>query len=85
MEITIMKEAFNFIETLSPLFIEVFGYPTVKIYSDEVEVYFDTANTIRNLELLAVPCSSFRMFSKSEGLITICFVFDRSDVKGVLE
>lgn len=83
MEITIMKEAFNFVKTLSPLFIEVFGYPTIRVHEKEVEVYFDTDNTIRNLEMLMIKCSSFRMFTEIDGIITICFVFDRNDVKEV--
>lgn len=70
-----MKKAFDFIDSLTPLFFEVCGYPIVKFHKDYIEVYFDVFSTIRDLELFVnVPCDEFRMFA-GDGCITIVFTF----------
>lgn len=71
-----MKKVFDFIQSLKPSFYESFGYPTIKMYSDFAEVYFDTANTIRDLATLQIDSDEFRLFpSNTLGMITIVYTF----------
>lgn len=71
-----MKKVFDFIQSLNPLFYENFGFPTIKMYKGYAEVYFDTANTIRDLAILQRDADEFRMFpSNKMGEITIVYSF----------
>lgn len=71
-----MKKAFQFIESLKPTIYEVLGYPTIKVYSDYVEVYFDFSSTIRDLQIFDIKSDEFRLFpSNTQGLITCVFTF----------
>ena len=69
-----MKKAFDFVGSLKPLFYDVLGYPTLKVFSDYVEVYFDSANIIRDLSIFDVSCDEFRFFP-GDGVITYVFTF----------
>ena len=69
-----MKKAFDFVVSLKPSFYEILGYPTLKVYSDYVEVYFDSSNVIRDLEIFEVICDEFRFFP-NDGVITYVFTF----------
>lgn len=69
-----MKKVFDFISGLTPLFYSQFGYPTIKVFSDYAEVYFDSSNTIRDLSMLQIPADEFRMFP-NDGNITYVFTF----------
>lgn len=71
-----MKKEFNFIQSLTPSFYQDFGFPTIKMYSDYAEIYFDTANTIRSLATLQMEADEFRLFpSNIQGKITIVYTF----------
>lgn len=73
-----MKKAFEFIESLKPSFIETCGYPTVKFTKETVEVYFDFANTIRDIKIFECSsCDEFMMFPSefTKGFITCVYVF----------
>lgn len=71
-----MKKVFNFIQSLKPSFYESFGFPTIKMYRDYAEIYFDTANTIRDLTTLEMKSDEFRLFpSNTQGMITIVYSF----------
>ena len=69
-----LKKANEFIEQLTALHFDLLGYPTIKMHSDFVEVYFDTAQTIRNLGLINLPTDEFRMFTNGSDL-TIVYTF----------
>lgn len=69
-----MKKVFDFISGLSPLFYEMFGYPTIKVYSDYAEVYFDSTAVVRDLSLLQLSADEFRMFP-NDGRITYVYTF----------
>lgn len=69
-----MKKAFDFVSSLKPNFYAVFGFPTLKIFEDYVEVYFDSASTIRDLEIFDVSCDEFRFFPNGD-VITYVFTF----------
>lgn len=66
-----MKKAFKFIETLTPLHLEVLGYPTLKIHSDFTEVRFEFDSVIRDLSFISLMSDEFRMFSKDDSLVLI--------------
>lgn len=68
-----MEKVFEFVSTLTPVFIELFGYPTLEIKSDYVDVKFTSNHVIRNLEILMVPCDEFRLYP--DGEFAICYVF----------
>lgn len=70
-----MKKAFDFVGSLKQPFFDLMGFPTIKFYSDYVEVYFDCINVIRDLSIFD-DCASdeFRMFS-NDGCITVVFTF----------
>lgn len=71
-----LQRAFDFIKSLNPCFYEQFGYPTIQFHKDEVEVYFDCINTIRNLDDLNRDADEFRMFASDKpGVITIVYTF----------
>ncbi len=75
-----MKKVFDFIQSLTPLFYENFGFPTIKMYSDFAEIYFDTTNTIRDLATLQMEADEFRLFpSNKQGEITIVYTFYFND------
>ena len=69
-----MKKAFDFVASLKPDFFSVLGFPTLKVYSDFVEVYFDSSATIRDLEIFNVSSDEFRFFP-NDGVITYVFTF----------
>ena len=69
-----MKKVFDFISGLKPSFYSQFGYPTIKIYSECAEVYFDSGKTLRDVSLLQIPADEFRMFPNGE-CITYVFTF----------
>ena len=69
-----MKRLFDFLTVLKPSFFEKFGFPTIKIYSDYAEVYFDSTNVIRDLSDLMIPADEFRMFP-NDGCITYVYTF----------
>ena len=69
-----LKKANEFIEQLTALHFDLLGYPTIKMHSDFVEVYFDTAQTIRSLGLIILPADEFRMFTNGSDL-TIVYTF----------
>ena len=66
-----LKKANEFIEQLTALHFDLLGYPTIKMHSDFVEVYFDTAQTIRNLGLINLPTDEFRMFTNGSDLTIV--------------
>lgn len=73
-----MKKVFDFIESLNPSFIETCGYPTVKFGKEQIEVYFDFANTIRDIKIFdCSSCDEFKLFPSEciKGFITCVFVF----------
>ena len=69
-----MKKVFDFISMLSPVFYEKFGFPTIKMYSDYAEIYFDSTNVIRDLCILMIPADEFRMFP-NDNCITYVYTF----------
>lgn len=71
-----MKKVFDFIQSLTPAFYLEFGYPTIKMFNDYAEIYFDTTNTIRDLTTLQIEADEFRLFpSNTPGAITIVYTF----------
>lgn len=73
-----MKKVFDFISGLKPTFYSQFGYPTIKVYSDYAEVYFDSCNTLRDVSMLQIPADEFKMFPNKE-CITYVFTFYFND------
>lgn len=69
-----LKKANEFITQLTALHFDLLGYPTIKMHSDFVEVYFDTTQTILNLGLINLPADEFRMFNNDTNL-TIVYTF----------
>lgn len=69
-----LKKATEFIAQLTALQFDLLGYPTIKMHADYVEVYFDTAQTIRNLGLINMPADEFRIFNNDTNL-TIVYTF----------
>lgn len=69
-----LKKTNEFIAQLTALHFDLLGYPTIKMHSDFVEVYFDTDVTIRNLALINLPADEFRMFTNDTNL-TIVYTF----------
>ena len=69
-----MKKAFDFVASLKPDFFSFLGFPTLKVYSDFVEVYFDSSASIRDLEIFNVSSDEFRFFP-NDGVITYVFTF----------
>ena len=69
-----MKKAFDFVSSLKPSFYEVLGFPTLKVFSDYVEVYFDSSSVIRDLSIFEVSSDQFRFFP-NDGVITYVFTF----------
>ena len=69
-----LKKATEFIAQLTALHFDLLGYPTIKMHSDYVEIYFDTTQTIRNLGLINSPADEFRMFNNDTNL-TIVYTF----------
>ena len=69
-----LKKATKFIAQLTALHFDLLGYPTIKMHSDFVEVYFDTAQTIRSLALINLPADEFRLFTNDTNL-TIVYTF----------
>ena len=70
-----MKKAFKFVESLTSQFIDLFGYPTIKVGSEYTEVYFDSSAVINSLGIFNVPNDGFRMFAGDNGCITYVFTF----------
>lgn len=73
-----MNKAFDFVSNLTPLFTELFGFPTLEIKSDYVDVKFTSNKVIRNLEILMVPCDEFRLYPDESLGITYVFTFYNS-------
>ena len=73
-----LKKATEFIAQLTALHFDLLGYPTIKMHADYVEVYFDTAQTIRNLGLINLPADEFRMFNNDTNL-TIVYTFNNGE------
>lgn len=75
-----MKRAFEFIQSLKSPFFELMGYPTIKMFSDYTEVYFDCKSVIRSLDYLELSGYDEMRFFGSDGCITFVFTFyDRED------
>lgn len=74
-----MKKAFNFIESLKSNFYDLMGFPTVKMYSDYVEVYFDCTNVIRDLEIFELGGYDEMRFFAGDGCITFVYTFYSND------
>lgn len=72
-----MKKAFDFVASLKPDFYDVLGFPTLKVFHDYVEVYFDSSKPIRDLSLFNVECDEFRFFPNG-CWITYVFTFYNS-------
>ena len=73
-----MKKVFDFIASLKPSIIETCGYPTVKFGKETVDVYFDFANTIRDIKIPECStCDEFKLFPSetNKSFITCVFVF----------
>lgn len=71
-----LQRAFDFIKALNPALYELLGFPTIQFHKDEVEIYFDCVNTIRNLDALNKDADEFRMFASDKpGVITIVYTF----------
>jgi len=72
-----MEKVFEFINSLSDLDFSLFGYPTLKLHSDCVDVVFSTSNVIRKSRfLVGVPCDEYRIYAENDKLI-IVFTFTR--------
>ena len=74
-----LKKATEFIARLTALQFDLLGYPTIKMHSDYVEVYFDTAQTIRNLGLINMPADEFRMYSNDTNLTFVYTFYNDED------
>ena len=70
-----MKKAFKFIESLKRTFFDLMGYPTIKMYSDYTEVYFDCKSVIRSFEPLELDGYDEMRFFAGDGCITFVFTF----------
>lgn len=72
-----MKESiFAFVGKLPVVFIKLLGYPTIKVYSDYIELYFETYNTIRSLDVFdMIESDEFRLFPSSDGKLTVVYTF----------
>lgn len=70
-----MNKAFEFVSNLTPLFTELFGFPTLVIRSDYVDVKFTSNHVIRNIELLNVQCDEFRLYPDEPLGISYVFTF----------
>lgn len=73
-----LKKAIEFIAQLTALHFDLLGYPTIKMYSDFVEVCFNTGVTIRNLALINLPADEFCMFTNDSNL-TIVYTFNNDE------
>lgn len=69
-----LKKATEFIAQLTALHFDLLSYPTIKMHSDYVEIYFDITQTVRNLGLIYLPADEFRMFNNDTKL-TIVYTF----------
>lgn len=72
---SVMKKAFEFIQSLKNPFFELMGYPTIKMYSDYTEVYFDCTSVIRSLDPLELGGYDEMRFFAGDGCITFVFTF----------
>lgn len=70
-----MKKVFEFIESLKPSFYELMGYPTIKMYSDYIEVYFDCTSVVRDLEIFELDGYDSMRFFAGDGCITFVYTF----------
>lgn len=70
-----MNKAFDFVSNLTPLFTELFGFPTLEIKSDYVDVKFTSQKVIRSLDYFKVPCDEFRFYPDEYSSITYVFTF----------
>ena len=74
-----MKKVVDFLDSLTPLFYEFFGHPTIKFYDDFLEVMFRTSNTIRNLDYFDLNgYDEFRFFAL-DGEIYFIWTFYKKD------
>lgn len=74
-----MKKAFEFVQSLKPSFVELMGYPTIKMYSDFTEVYFDCTSVIRTFALFNIGGFDAMRFFAGDGCITFVFTFYDSE------
>lgn len=70
-----MKKAFEFIQSLQSPFFELMGYPTIKMFSDCTEVYFDCKSVIRDLELFELSGYDEMRFFAANDCITFVYTF----------
>lgn len=73
-----MEKVFEFVSTLTPAFIGLFGFPTLEIYSDYVDVKFTSNHVVKNIEILMVPCDEFRLYPNEKFGINYVFTFYKS-------
>lgn len=73
-----MEKVFEFVSTLTPEFIGLFGFPTLEIRADYVDVKFTSKHVLRNIELLMVQCDEFRLYPDGESCICYVFTFYKS-------
>lgn len=64
-----LKKATEFIGQLKAIHYDLLGYPTIKMYSDYVDVSFTTRKTIRTLDVLKFSCDEFRMYVDESVLV----------------
>ena len=70
-----MKKAFEFIQSLRSQFFELMGFPTIKMFSDYTEVYFDCRSVIRDLELFEISGYDEMRFFAKDDCITFVYTF----------
>lgn len=70
-----MKKAFEFIQSLQSPFFELMGYPTIKMFSDCTEVYFDCKSVVRDLEIFEISGYDGMRFFAADGCITFVYTF----------
>lgn len=69
------KKALKFVEGLTPLFFELFGFPTLKFYSDYAEVFFQKDCVIKDLGYFNLHgFDEFRMYANHDEMV-IVFTF----------
>lgn len=74
-----MKRVFDFFESIEHAFYDKFGFPTIKVFSDFAEIYFDSTAIVHDLSILQLPADEFRMFP-SDGRITYVYTIFFFDV-----
>lgn len=74
-----MKKAFEFVESLSKPFLDLMGFPTIKVYSEITEVVFKCDKVIRTLVACQIPEYDEVRFYADSDCIMFVFTFNNAE------